>query len=167
MTLLFFILIEKPTAISQSNPNIIINSDIANLNDFNDFEIQSIDINDDIKLASNMNNKILDNQQSLRPLSAVSTASNEMIENSNLATMNNFCDNFIEQSYVQLKILCVEQIKKPGRDYSSLFSLIQNCQLSIRMRLFLLKELLYEATRFKRLKLIESINKYSDLLQQI
>ena len=63
--------------------------------------------------------------------------------------------------------MCVEKVKKPGRDYSELFGLIQNSQLSTRMRLFLIKELIFEASRFKRAKLIESMKGYSELLQQL
>lgn len=109
-------------------------------------------------------------QQQPRPASASSnsSSSNEATTdfNSNLIS-SSLCDNYIEQSYVHLKVLCLEKVKKPGRDYSELFGLIENSQLSTRMRLFLLEELIYEATRFKRVKLIESMHKYSELLQQL
>lgn len=106
--------------------------------------------------------------QHQRPNSASSdsSSSNEATDiNFNLT--NSLCDNYVEQSYVHLKILCIEKVKKPGRDHSELFNLIQNSQLTTKMRLFLVKELIYEATRFKRVKLIESMNRYSDLLQQL
>jgi hypothetical protein len=110
-------------------------------------------------------------QQQPRPASASSHSSGSSNEattdyNSNLIS-SSLCDNYIEQSYIHLKILCLEKVKKPGRDFSELFGLIENSQLSIRMRLFLLKELTYEATRFKRTKMVETINKYSELLQQL
>jgi len=147
--------------------------DVGNLNDFNDVEMQSIEINEDFKVGKldpeNDNAEVLQHQ---RPLSASSSSSSSSSSSNEQTDFNgnvssSLCDNYIEQSYIHLKILCVEKIKKPGQDYSDLFELIQNSQISIRMRLFLLKELVYEAMRLKRCKLIDSMNKYGELLEQI
>ena len=69
--------------------------------------------------------------------------------------------------YIQLKIFCIEQIKKPGNEHSRLFQLIQDSQLTVKMRIFLIKELIYEAGRFKRTNLIKLLNKYSNILDKI
>jgi hypothetical protein len=108
-------------------------------------------------------------EQLQRPLSAItimSSASSSLnVElESNLQSL---CDNYLEQSYIQLKILCIEQVKKPGKDHSKLFKLILESQLTLRMRQFLIRELVYEATRFKRVKLVEALGKFSSLLTQI
>ena len=69
--------------------------------------------------------------------------------------------------YIQLKIFCIEQIKKPGNEHSRLFQLIQDSQLTVKMRIFLIKELIYEASRFKRYHLIQLLMKFSSLLQSM
>jgi len=145
--------------------------DVANLNDFNDVEMQSIEINEDLKVGKpgqEYDSEVLQHQ---RPLSASSTSSSSSSSSNEATDFNgnvssSLCDNYIEQCYIHLKVLCLEKVKRAGQDYSELFELIQNSQLSTRMRLFLLKELVYEAGRFKRTKLIESINKYGELLEQ-
>lgn len=152
---------EKPVQQAQQ-----INSDIANLNDFLDVEMQSID--DDFKAQQNQQTV-----QQVRPLSAssnsssTSSSSKEAIDTNPIINARYLCDNYLEQSYIQLKILCIEQVKKPGKDYSKLFELLQTSQLTIRMRQFLIKELIHEAQRFKRAQLVESMNKYSNLLNQL
>jgi 3-hydroxyisobutyrate dehydrogenase-like beta-hydroxyacid dehydrogenase len=85
----------------------------------------------------------------------------------NALNSSDLCDNYLEQSYIHLKILCIEQVKRAGKDHSRLFELIQESQLSIRMRQFLLKELVYEAQRFKRSNLVQAMMKYANLLQQL
>lgn len=108
-------------------------------------------------------------EQLQRPLSAItimSSASSSL--NVELeANLQSLCDNYLEQSYIQLKILCIEQVKKPGKDHSKLFKLILESQLTLRMRQFLIRELIYEATRFKRVELVQSLGKFSSLLTQI
>lgn len=77
------------------------------------------------------------------------------------------CDNYLEQTYIQQRILCIEQIKRPGREYTRLFQLMNDAPLSLRMKLLLIRELCFEASRFKRAHLIEMLNKYASLLQQL
>lgn len=144
-------------------------SDIANLNDFLDVEMPSIETSDEFKQANNIQQPI----QQARPASAssnsssTSSSSNEAIELNPIIGSTSLCDNYLEQSYVQLKIMCIEQVKKPGKDHSQLFQLLQNSQLTIRMRQFLIKELIHEAHRFKRTQLVDLMNKYSNLLTQL
>lgn len=92
---------------------------------------------------------------------SVSTTS-ELDEN-----QSSLCDNYLEQSYVQLKILCLEKVKKPGRDFSKIFQLINESQLTTRMRLFLVRELTHEASRFKRQSLINKLAKFANLLNRM
>lgn len=137
--------------------------DVANMNDFSDIglvdsEMQAIEEN-----KTNI-------QAHVRPLSAVSIVSSSSHSNemdANLFSSSSLCDNYLEQCYIQIKILCIEQIKKPGKDHSKLFQLIHESQLSFRMKLFLIKELSFEASRFKRNSLIQLLIKYSSLLQQM
>ena len=77
------------------------------------------------------------------------------------------CDNFIEQSYIQTKILCIEQIKRSGVEHSQLFKLIHESHLTFRMKTFLIKELIYEAVRFKRSNLALYLAKFAVINQQI
>ncbi|CAF0781944.1 unnamed protein product [Brachionus calyciflorus] len=143
-------------------------SDVANLNDFNDIplvidsEMQS--------LEEEKVNGILNVPSNVRPLSAisiVSTSSNSNEMDNNFIPSSALCDNYLEQSYIQIKILCIEQIKKPGKDHSKLFQLIHESQLTNRIKLFLIRELTYEANRFKRANLIQLLIRYSNLLQQL
>ena len=155
------------------------NCDVANLKDFDDVEMQPIDLIDDktqiiqiqaqvapVQEISNVQQSLQQlpqqSPQQTRPLSSMSTSSTD----STVATTC-LCDNYLEQSYVQLKVLCVEEIKRPGRDHSKLFQLIQNSQLSIKMRQFLIKELIYDAQRFKRVKLVDLMTKYNQLLSEL
>jgi hypothetical protein len=126
--------------------------DVANLNDFNETEVEMQPVVEPEEIKQE------------RPISAIS-----MISSSESGAMidTDLCDNHLEQSYVQLKILCIEQIKKPAKDHSSLFKMIYESPLTLRLRQFLVKELVYEAARFKRLNLINSMNKFSTLMQQI
>lgn len=95
-------------------------------------------------------------------LESNSTSNDQLDQN-----LSSLCDNYLEQSYVQLKILCLEKVKKPGKDYSDILQLINESQLTIRMRLFLIRELTYEASRFKRQALIKVLAKFASLLTQI
>lgn len=81
--------------------------------------------------------------------------------------LSSLCDNYLEQSYVQLKILCLEQVKRPGKYYNRILRLINESQLTTQMRLFLIRELIYEASRFKRQGLILVLTKFANLLSQI
>ena len=111
----------------------------------------------------------------MRPLSSASSSSSSGLSTDvevNLKFLNNssvssLCDNYLEQSYIQLKILCVEQIKKPGKDHARLFQLIHDSQLSLNMRQFLARELMFEAARFRRTHLIQLLIKFSNILQQL
>ena len=107
-----------------------------------------------------------------RPISSTSNISST---SSSSATNNiefesnstSLCNNYLEQSYVLLKILCLEQIKKPGKDYYELFQLINDSQLTLRIRQFLVRELIYEASRFKKTDLIQKLNKFYYLINEI
>lgn len=151
---------------SITQPVLNSNSDVANLNDFLDVEMQSIETNDDeFKIQI---------QQQQRPISANSNSSSSSSSNEALdinpiisSTSECLCDNYLEQYYVQRKKLCIEQVKKAGQDYSELFSLLHSSLLTPRMIQFLINELIHEASRFKRNNLIESMNKYSSLLAQL
>ena len=150
---------------SITQPVLNSNSDVANLNDFLDVEMQSIETNDD-------EFKIQIQQQ--RPISANSNSSSSSSSNEALdinpiisSTSECLCDNYLEQYYVQRKKLCIEQVKKTGQDYSELFRLLHSSLLTPRMIQFLINELIHEASRFKRNNLIESMNKYSSLLAQL
>lgn len=81
--------------------------------------------------------------------------------------LSSLCDNYLEQSYVQLKILCLEQVKRPGKDFNRILKLINESQLTTQMRLFLIRELIYEASRFKRQGLALVLTKFANLLSQI
>jgi hypothetical protein len=139
-----------------------INEDVSKLSD--DAPLMSI-------LSLPQTTTLAQQQQLLRPVSAISNISS-VSSFTNDADLNLFsnsalCDNYLEQCYIQLKILCIEQIKKPGKDHSGLFKLINDSQLTLRMRQFLIKELVYESTRFKRFGLIQYLMKFSSLLNQI
>lgn len=158
--------------------------DVANMNDF-DFLQTDVEIQSTLDAANNNNNKqvsfnLMDMRQSPKPYehqnqprsaSAISGVSSSSLSNDptdmNLFSGTNFCDTYMEQSYIQLKIFCIEQIKKPGNEHSRLFQLIQDSQLTVKMRIFLIKELIYEAGRFKRTNLIKLLNKYSNILDKI
>ena len=148
---------------------------MANLNDFNDIpsvinetEFDSIESTLDIY-------KQQQNQQSLRPVSAASsTSSSSGLSNDVEMTLkflnsngSSLCDNYLEQSYIQLKILCIEQIKKPGKDHTRLFQLIHDSHLTLNMRQFLTKELVFEAARFRRSELIQLLRTFSHMLQRL
>lgn len=92
------------------------------------------------------------------------SSSNDMFDSNAGSAL---CDNYLEQSYVQLRILCLEELKKPGKDYSRLLHLINDSQLTLRMRHFMVRELIYEASRFKRASLIQLLIKYAALISQI
>jgi hypothetical protein len=154
-------------------------NDVADLNDFNDIpviinEVETIETIDDLDIYKQQQQQQI--QSNLRPQSASSTSStsssglsNELEMNFNFLNPNvsSLCDNYLEQSYIQLKILCLEQIKKPGSDHSRLFQLIHDSHLTLSMRLFLVKELIFEASRFRRSHLIELLIKFSNILQQL
>jgi hypothetical protein len=168
-----------------------IEPDVANLNDFNDLDVEmqqqqmeTNELNDEVIEINQNENKLLsvdmnDNEivnSALRSTSAVSGAfssPNELLlDANNLLTgmtggSSALCDNYLEQSYIQLKVLCIEQIKKPGKEHSRLFQLIQDSPLTLRLRYFLLRELAHEASRFKRFGLVQLMSKYAGLLQQL
>ncbi len=111
-------------------------------------------------------------QPEVRSHSAISGVSSSSQSNEagvlNLFLSNEIlCDNYLEQSYILEKRLCIEQIKKPGNEYSGVFQRINNSPLTVKMRMFLVKELVYEASRFKRTKLIKLLNTYHSLLSQL
>lgn len=151
-------------------------SDIANLNDFLDVEMQSIIDSSMPASDEQFKMSICNFNISVRPLSAASndsssSSSNEACDMASvpIISMNDLCDSYMEQSYVHLKLLCIEQIKRPGRDYLSLFRMLEKCrsQLTIRLLQFLIKELIFEAERFKRNELIQQLNRYSELLDNL
>ena len=138
-------------------------TDVANMNDFSD----SCPLDSEIQALEEDKSCI---QAQVRPMSAISVISSSSHSNEtdfNLLSSSALCDNYLEQCFIQIKILCIEQIKKPGKDHSKLFQLIHESQLTYRMKLFLIKELAYEASRFKRNNLIHFLVKYSNLLQQM
>jgi hypothetical protein len=168
--------------------------DVGNLNDFNDLDVEMQqqqqqlevnELNDEVIEINQNENKLLSvvdmngNEtlgDNLRPISVASGAFSSPSEllldaNSLLTGMSGcssaLCDNYLEQSYIQLKVLCMEQIKKPGKEYSRLFQLIQESPLTVRLRYFLLRELAHEASRFKRFSLVQLLSKYAGLLQQL
>lgn len=138
-------------------------TDVANMNDFSDIGL----LDSEIQALEEDKSGV---QAQVRPLSAVSVVSSSSHSNEtdfNLYSSSALCDNYLEQCYIQIKILCIEQIKKPGKDHSRLFQLVHESQLTFRMKLFLIKELAFEASRFKRNNLIHFLVKYSNLLQQM
>lgn len=167
---------ESSSAFDQSN-----SSDVANMSDFYDantpmmdMEIQSFELKEENKptiIVDDFQQNTTSQPQLVRPVSVVSNLSSLSSLNTeldpNLLNNSALCDNYLEQSYIQLKILCIEQIKKPGRDYSELFRLINNSEMTIRMRQHLIRELAYEATRFKRFTLIQYLVRFSNLLNQL
>ena len=98
-----------------------------------------------------------------RPLSSLSILSSG---DSQMPLSTELCDNYIEQSYIQTKILCIEQIKRPSREHSQLFQYVHESHLTTRLKLFLIKELIFEASRFKRHELIKHLTKFAILIQQ-
>lgn len=161
---------EDVNPFDKQNNDAIITNDIANLSDFNDFSNDvEMQIFDQTRSSSFMSEQV-QLKQDIRPVSSSSSSS---LSNSNeaefnlISSSNSLCDNYLEQSYIHLKILCIEQIKKPGKDHSRLFQLIHDSQLTLRMRQFLIKELIYEASRFKRYHLIQLLMKFSSILQSM
>ena len=161
---------------SNNKQNQHLTNDVADLNDFNDIS-NAMNDNDIIETIDDMDFKP-QQQSNLRPISVSSTssssssssgASNELEMNLNFLNPNisSLCDNYLEQSYIQLKILCVEQVKKPGNDHSRLFQLIHDSHLTLNMRQFLIKELIFEASRFRRSNLIELLINFSSILHQL
>jgi hypothetical protein len=183
--------------------------DVANLNDFNDMDVEMLDqqqtqqqqqqindanelLNDEvieinekadglIPSISNEDDDINNNKsgadiglsdalRSMSVLSGAFSSPNELLLMTAVGSASGFsalCDNYLEQSYIQLKILCMEQVKRPGKDHARLFQLIQEAPLTIRLRCFLLRELAHEAARFKRTQLVQLLNKYASLLLQL
>lgn len=132
-------------------------SDVANLNDFNDISIiNEIDLQPSDGKGTDP-----------RPVSATSLLSSNEADSNMASTSMALCDNFIEQSYIQTKILCIEQIKRSGVEHSQLFKLIHESHLTFRMKTFLIKELIYEAVRFKRSNLALYLAKFAVINNQI
>ena len=134
-------------------------SDIANLKDFSDTL-------NDFEMVNSSSAAAVGADQLLkpRPVSSLSILSSGDSQMPPLAT--EMCDNYIEQSYVQTKILCIEQIKRPSREHSQLFQFVYESHLTTRLKLFLIKELIFEASRFKRHELVKHLTKFAILIQQ-
>ena len=94
--------------------------------------------------------------------SAASSASASLV-----VTTTYYCDNYMDKTYGKLKTRCVEQIRRPGNEQTRLLELINDSPLTLKMRLFLIRELIYEASRFKRADLIHTMSRYSNALQEL
>ncbi|XP_053312294.1 integrator complex subunit 6 [Spea bombifrons] len=65
-----------------------------------------------------------------------------------------------EEVNVELKAQIVKEIRKPGRKYETIFSLLRNVQGSLQTQLVFLQNVIKEAARFKKRMLIEQLEGY-------
>lgn len=69
-------------------------------------------------------------------------------------------DGDIRSHNAGLKICCVREVKKPGKNYDGLFGQLNNIQGSLDIRCFFMKQLIHEALRFKKRTLAKMLDQF-------
>ncbi|KAK6195809.1 hypothetical protein SNE40_001162 [Patella caerulea] len=67
----------------------------------------------------------------------------------------------------KLRHSCFKEIKKPGRHYEQLFSQLNTVRGSIETRCSFLKELIHEATRFKKKMLVQMLEQFEQSMIKV
>ncbi|KAJ1114501.1 hypothetical protein NDU88_002737 [Pleurodeles waltl] len=71
-----------------------------------------------------------------------------------------------EEVNTELKAQIMKEIRKPGRKYENIFSLLKHVQGSLQIRLLFLQNVIKEASRFKKRVLIEQLEGFLEEIHQ-
>ncbi|ESO86410.1 hypothetical protein LOTGIDRAFT_179396 [Lottia gigantea] len=91
---------------------------------------------------------------------------NNMKPNANI-DMNNKKELGIWLYNNKLKYVCFKEVKKPGRRYEQLFSLMNTVRGSIEVRCAFVKEIIHEANRFKKKTLVQMLEQFEQSMIKV
>ncbi|KAK8731732.1 hypothetical protein OTU49_007447 [Cherax quadricarinatus] len=95
------------------------------------------------------------------------TEKNRIVNNSEprrgMSTPSTPADTPATKTYnKELKVICFKLVKKPGRDFRRLFDQLNTVQGSYESRLKMVKDIVHEASRFKRHSLVKLLFQFLD-----
>ncbi|CAH1782053.1 unnamed protein product [Owenia fusiformis] len=67
----------------------------------------------------------------------------------------------------KLKIELIKQVKRPGKDYSAIFQNLDSLKGSIDMKCLVIREVINQAIRFKRRRLVEELDEFESSLVRL
>lgn len=93
-------------------------------------------------------------------------AHNMLVTALNAPIANNIVNKEVRADNAKLRIALFKELRKPGRNYESLFTKLNLVQGSVDVRVSFVREVIHEALRFKRKTLVQSLEKFEQTLLQ-